>query len=516
MKKITLLLLFVLSSVLVFGQSITITPNTGNEIVLTQYNNIPEFIGRRANGTSTSPTPVVNGSNLIYLGGAGYNGSAFTTSLARMAFLATQTWASGANGTKIAFSTTPNNSTSVTERMVIDESGFVGIGTSSPASKLHAFNGSSGVSPNSFAPLFIENSSSAYLQLGSPEASATGVLFGKPSSAISGGVLYDGSSNLSLRTGGNNIRMTVTSAGDVGIGTTTPDTKLHVEGNENNGSAASLKITSGAQNMLIDGNEIDALADGLFLNNNSAGKVILANGGGNVGIGTSTPNRPLEVSNSGTSYVRVSDASGGSDVGFELFRTGIGFNDWRIANSGGDIDFRFSTDDLATSTVEYQMTSAGFLPGTTNTNSLGSSSFRWTAVHATNGTIQTSDRREKENIKSLNYGLKDILRLSPVRYTWKTGEDKGQKVGLIAQEVATVVPEVVTGLKSDGTVGEGRLGMNYAELVPVLINAIKEQQQIIDQLNQNMSALSSEIASMKKQFDTNSDKAKVVTTSTDR
>jgi uncharacterized coiled-coil protein SlyX len=123
----------------------------------------------------------------------------------------------------------------------------------------------------------------------------------------------------------------------------------------------------------------------------------------------------------------------------------------------------------------------------------------------------------------LNYGLKDILRLSPVRYTWKTGEDKSQKVGLIAQEVATIVPEVVSGLKSDGTVGEGRLGMNYAELVPVLINAIKEQQnaikeqqQIIEQLNQNMSALSSEVASMKKQFDVNSDKVKAVTTSTDK
>jgi uncharacterized coiled-coil protein SlyX len=52
--------------------------------------------------------------------------------------------------------------------------------------------------------------------------------------------------------------------------------------------------------------------------------------------------------------------------------------------------------------------------------------------------------------------------------------------------------------------------------VPVLVNAIKEQQQIIDQLNQNVSALSSEVASMKKQFDANSDKVKAVTAATDK
>ena len=235
--------------------------------------------------------------------------------------------------------------------------------------------------------------------------------------------------------------------------------------------------------------------------------------GGNVGIGTSTPNTALEVSNSGTPFIRISDISGGNDVGLELFRTGAGFNDWRISNSGGDIDFRFSTDDLATTALEYQMTSAGFLPGVTNANSLGNSLFRWTAVHATNGIIQTSDRREKENIKSLNYGLKDILRLSPVKYIWKTGEDKSQKVGLIAQEVATVIPEVVSGLKADGSVGEQRLGMNYAELVPVLINAIKEQQQIIDQLNQNVNSISAELASLKKQFNANTDKEKTVSAS---
>jgi trimeric autotransporter adhesin len=450
MKKISLLLSFVLSSAFAFGQtgSVLIQPSN-DEVMATKYSGSePNLAGRYALGTSSAPLAVSSGNALVSFGARGYTGSAFTSDRARITMSADQTFTSGANGTRISFFTTTNGTTAISERMRIDNTGFVGIGTTSPERRLHVFNGSSGVTPNSFAGLFIENSASAYLQLGAPEASAVGVLFGKPSNALSGSVLYDSGNNMLLRTGGNNTRMTITSAG-------------------------------------------------------------------NVGIGTSSPDRALEVSSSGTSYVRVSDASsGGSDVGFELFRTGIGARDWRVANSAGDIDFRVSSDDFATTVLEYQMTTTGFLPGIDNVNDLGSASFRWDDVYATNGTIQTSDRREKENIKTLNYGLKDVMKLSPVRYTWKSSPEKGQKVGLIAQEVATIIPEVVNGLKADGSVGEQRLGMNYAELVPVLINAIKEQQQIIDQLNQNVSALSSEVASIKKQFDVNSDKVKAVTATT--
>ena len=59
--------------------------------------------------------------------------------------------------------------------------------------------------------------------------------------------------------------------------------------------------------------------------------------------------------------------------------------------------------------------------------------------------------------------------MSPVSYQWKDGQGES-KVGLIAQEVRELVPEVV----SVGGDPDQVLGMNYAELVPVLINAIKE------------------------------------------
>jgi hypothetical protein len=83
----------------------------------------------------------------------------------------------------------------------------------------------------------------------------------------------------------NNIeRMRFLSGGNVGVGTTSPDTKFHVEGNENNGTDAAFKVTTtgGGASMLFDGNEIDGASNGpIYLNNNSTGGVFIgANGTG--------------------------------------------------------------------------------------------------------------------------------------------------------------------------------------------------------------------------------------------
>lgn len=123
------------------------------------------------------------------------------------------------------------------------------------------------------------------------------------------GVYYDDSFDEMYWQRANDDRfMTIDFSGRVGIGTINPSTTLHVDGttrldgnttihgSENNGSVAALRVESGSQAIIIDGNEIDtATATGLYLNNNSNNNVILANGGGRVGVGTSTPDENFHI-----------------------------------------------------------------------------------------------------------------------------------------------------------------------------------------------------------------------------
>jgi hypothetical protein len=97
----------------------------------------------------------------------------------------------------------------------------------------------------------------------------------------------------------------------------------------------------------------------------------------------------------------------------------------------------------------------------------------------------------KDNITSLAGGLQTVLEMNPVSFTWKDKSDSNRHIGLIAQEVAPLVPEVIdTGDDPDKT-----LGINYAGLVPVLISAIKEQQAQIEAMKVIISGMEKKIAS---------------------
>ncbi len=91
------------------------------------------------NGSAAAPSPVIAGNYLGYYQFGGYDGTQNIRS-AWITGIATQNWTAAGRGAGIALCTTPNNSTTMTERVRIDENGSVGIGTISPQAKL-AVNG---------------------------------------------------------------------------------------------------------------------------------------------------------------------------------------------------------------------------------------------------------------------------------------------------------------------------------------------------------------------------------------
>jgi hypothetical protein len=295
--KVTMKKLFISTIVLcllvvgdIFSQSVSITPS-GDEVLITKYGGsifgsfTPNMLGRIAGGTSAAPTATPSGYGLLNLGGQGYTGTAFTSSRALLNFSADQTFSPTAQGTRITFSTTLNGTTTTSERMRIDNTGKVGIGAINPLARLQITHDGADTDP--------------HLRL-----HTTGSFSRINWTTATNANVWTAQSYLESATTANNYwrleyggtpYFYVKGDGDVGIGTSTPDTKLQVVGSENDGTTASLKITSGAQSMLFDGNEIDALSTGLYLNHNTALNVILATGGGNVGIGTTTPNNKLDV-----------------------------------------------------------------------------------------------------------------------------------------------------------------------------------------------------------------------------
>lgn len=101
-------------------------------------------------------------------------------------------------------------------------------------------------------------------------------------------------------------------------------------------------------------------------------------------------------------------------------------------------------------------------------------------ITATGSITATSDFRLKKNIRPIDNALDGVLNLRGVYYNWKDpNSDKKTQVGVIAQEVEKVFPQVVynhpNGFKS----------VDYSHLVAVLIEALKEQQKQIDELKKN-------------------------------
>jgi hypothetical protein len=251
--------------------------------------------------------------------------------------------------------------------------------------------------------------------------------------------------------------------------------------------------------------------------------------GGNVGIGTSSPNAQFEVLGSTgaalTDGIRVSrNTLQNSQYGVINYTSGI-LNLTGVDTSGGGA-IRLNTSDGTTTSERMRITSGGailFGNGLTsvfqaghlciqtdqtqengiaikntstanngnfitfiNSSNAGAGSIAQTGSTSINY-IATSDYRLKENILPIQNAIDRILKIKPVTYNWKdTDNEVGE--GFIAHELQEVVPLAVAGIKDaineDGTIKAQ--GIDYGKLTPLLVKAMQEQNQIIQELNERL------------------------------
>jgi len=185
---------------------------------------------------------------------------------------------------------------------------------------------------------------------------------------------------------------------------------------------------------------------------------------GNVGIGTSLPTSNLHV---------IGNANVSSNIrigGFISFDN----NDFVRVNEPAANTLVFNTS----STERVRINASGNVGiGTTTPNTkldvVGNitSSNTVFAIHFDN----VSDLSFKENIQTINNSIQTLSQLNPVSFDWKNTKNKSY--GLIAQEVEKILPTIVH-QKPDGT-----KTINYIEIIAFLIQAIKEQQKQLEDIN---------------------------------
>lgn len=174
----------------------------------------------------------------------------------------------------------------------------------------------------------------------------------------------------------------------------------------------------------------------------------------NVGIGTVNPDGTLHIENTGSSDSFIVFDESNDTTPFTI-------------DQSGNVGVKGSADPLYAFRVFGRVKSVGF--------------------------EDLSDIRYKKNISTLQNSLQKLINLRGVSYYWKTKEfpkhqfKTDRQLGLIAQEVEKIFPELVN------SGADGYKSVEYSHLIPVLVEAIKEQQKIIISQQQKLTVLSETI-----------------------
>jgi hypothetical protein len=304
----------------------------------------------------------------------------------------------------------------------------------------------------------------------------------------------------------------------VGIGTNSPDSKLHVI--DSSGNSLRIGFLSGSSNFNLYDASVHA-----FRNNGGTSEYMRITSGGFVGIGTSSPIMQLHSSKAGGNGIFVSNTTnniGGyiyaASYGFELQATNSsnsGFTNLYVQPYGGNVligtttnysDYRFQVAGAssANSYCAYFLGGGStsnainiYLPGnrssdtTYNAIALGDDLAYRFKVYG-NGNVQNtnnsygslSDIKLKENVTDATPKLDDLLKVKIRNYNL-IGEQTKQ-LGVIAQELEEIFPSMIdesNDFDKDGKdLGTTTKSVKYSVFVPMLIKAIQELKAEIDEL----------------------------------
>ena len=134
-------------------------------------------------------------------------------------------------------------------------------------------------------------------------------------------------------------------------------------------------------------------------------------------------------------------------------------------------------------------------------NTVGNVGIGTLAITATAFNISSSERFKK-NISELEYGLDDLLKIKPVKYQYNFEKSGLYTIGFIAEEVSEIIPEVVSHQNEEHKVVSREQGipvsMDYSKMSAVLVNAVKEQHSKVQELKSNNEALKKRLAKIEQ------------------
>lgn len=366
----------------------------------------------------------------------------------------------------------------------VNSNGAVGLGTDAPVTTLHVaaplpvltLQDSDSSDTSQVGRLRFTNSSGA-------ETASVGLLgFGGHMRLAN-----NSASGFLFLAAGNADRITMTPTGRIGIGTVSPTSNLEIRGGDNSGpgSTATLRLVDNSGNqMLFDGNEIEG-TEGLFLNHNTAQNVVLATGGGNVGIGVFSPASKLHVQGP----VQIANTGDQADLlWLSTERSWV----FRQQGTGAETALKLeSVGGGGNKSFIIQTTLSGGV-GIARTPTGNKLEVEGNASKTTAGSwLANSDASIKTNVRTLGNALAVIGKLRPVafryteQYQAKHPSIKDQDYyNYIAQEFREVFPDSVRDSGEDGLLqmDEYPAGVYAVAAIQELHAAVKDQTCQIDDL----------------------------------